>query len=656
MIQFKKVLSVWAGIFVLGTPLCSFAKIYVDYVQDPIPMVDLTVVLPIGSRSYEPGRAAKFNVLDNVIEGGTANKTSQEMQDILGQYAASFSFGVGLENSSWKLSFPYLAEKDYSSMVNVLQENWQTPRFNGENFELARIKLRSAIMGSLDSDFNLLQSGIRRMHQKANFAAEPVFIENIDQLKLADVQKVFVENFQSNFDVWVGVVGPESARAVVEKTLKSVFSKQGEIVYQEFKEKAVPRAEIRKAPFRKKQSVILIDKPDREQLVTGLVTVNSESMNWEEEVAFVFGNHLLTEHGFGSYFMDEIRTKRGLAYAVHPVARYFNGHSSLGFLSNPVANRGEEALGVIRGLLENGYQQATYIDTFSDDAWRETERVFHDDVKIYLNENVFGENGIPLVDLRGAKNISVVSKNATTSLIASSIETLSRNKPPPLILKKIAGCCFFGIPPHLASKYAEALKARSFQSKEVRFLSLVRDSATEAAIRNAPHVQKANLRESGKVLNLADIEASFKDAKGKTVVLIGHVEGENFVTRNARSEVALSVSIHDLRASASKYGIELIDLGCRTAQQISKDSLGVGVTTRFNTVDAVNSINRAMSHSKNYEEFFENLTSGGLKVVVDGEFARGSALRAEIYSEQKASARRFWVPIADIFVTFISKK
>jgi hypothetical protein len=297
-----------------------------------------------------------------------------------------------------------------------------------------------------------------------------------------------------------------------------------------------------------------------------------------------------------------------------------------------------------------------HAERISDDAWRETERVFHDDVKIYLNENVFGENGIPLVDLRGAKNISVVSKNATTSLIASSIETLSRNKPPPLILKKIAGCCFFGIPPHLASKYAEALKARSFQSKEVRFLSLVRDSATEAAIRNAPHVQKANLRESGKVLNLADIEASFKDAKGKTVVLIGHVEGENFVTRNARSEVALSVSIHDLRASASKYGIELIDLGCRTAQQISKDSLGVGVTTRFNTVDAVNSINRAMSHSKNYEEFFENLTSGGLKVVVDGEFARGSALRAEIYSEQKASARRFWVPIADIFVTFISKK
>jgi len=223
------------------------------------------------------------------------------------------------------------------------------------------------------------------------------------------------------------------------------------------------------------------------------------------------------------------------------------------------------------------------------------------------------------------------------------------------MLRKILGCCFFGIPPHLAQSYGEALKARSFQQGEVRFLSLVRDSATDSAINKSSLIRNRRLGGGERFNKLADIERSFQNAKGKTVVLVGHVEGNSFVARNAKKEIDLDVPISNLRSMAKKYDIELIDLGCRTAQEISRESLGLGVTTRFNTVDAVHSIDRALSKSRNYAEFFENLTSEGLKVVVDGEFVNGSALRASIYSAQRTKHSPIWIKIAEAFVSFRRK-
>jgi hypothetical protein len=287
---------------------------------------------------------------------------------------------------------------------------------------------------------------------------------------------------------------------------------------------------------------------------------------------------------------------------------------------------------------------------------KETERIFREDVEFLLDESVFDNNGIPLVDLSGAKKIKVVDGRAGKLISEVDVETLNRVKPPPLILSKIAGCCFFGIPPHLSPKFAKMLKSRRFEASEVRFLSLVKDSGTESAIGNAIHVKNRRLGNNLQLMSFADVEASLQEAKGKTVIIVGHVEGQNFVTKDAKGDVTLQFPIEKLRETAKKYEVELIDLGCKTAEQIQKDSLGLGVMTGFWTPDAVNSINRALSNSKNYADFFENLTSQGLKVVVDSGFVRGSSLRADVYSAQKSKISSFWVKIAEIFVTFKTNK
>jgi hypothetical protein len=149
---------------------------------------------------------------------------------------------------------------------------------------------------------------------------------------------------------------------------------------------------------------------------------------------------------------------------------------------------------------------------------------------------------------------------------------------------------------------------------------------------------------------LAQIESVLRAASGTTVVLVSHVEGTNFVIRDAAQKLVSSMPIDSVRALASKYNVELIDLGCETAQQLTLKNLGIGVTTKFNTVDAVRALDRALAKSANYGDFFQAITSENLRVVVDQGFMRGWPLCADVYA--KAQNRPIWVKLARIFVSF----
>jgi hypothetical protein len=218
-------------------------------------------------------------------------------------------------------------------------------------------------------------------------------------------------------------------------------------------------------------------------------------------------------------------------------------------------------------------------------------------------------------------------------------------------MARVLGCCLFGIPPHLAGQYQKALEARPFDRRNVHLLSLVRDSGTKSAINESANLKAAHLGDSNvPISNLAQIESALRAASGSTVVLVSHVEGANFVIRDAARKLVSSIPMDSVRALASKYNVELIDLGCETAQQLKLEQVGIGVTTKFNTVDAMRALDRALSQSANYADFFQTITSENLRVVVDHGFMQGWPLCADVYG--KAQGRPIWVKLARIFVSF----
>lgn len=337
------------------------------------------------------------------------------------------------------------------------------------------------------------------------------------------------------------------------------------------------------------------------------------------------------------------RTARGFYFQSNFIAPGFESPTKIA--NQNISDVKRATLNMLLGREPNGLEQ-------------QVADIYRKNVQILLDRSAFSEGGYPDVDLDDAENVAVVDGATGEILTNASVERLDRTSPPPILLSKVHGCCLYGIPPHLAPTYQKALEQRPFDKGNVRFLSLVRDSGTEMAIRRSSELNSMRLGESGRdIESLAQIERAFQTARGKTVIMLSHVEKADFVVRDPAQNVVLSISIDSVRRVAKQYQIELVDLGCQTAQQIEADSLRLGVMTKFNTVTAVKSLEGAISRSQNYSEFFDNLTSEKLKIVVDAGFMQGWPLCADVYANAApAWLRPVWVKLARIFVSFRDKR
>lgn len=275
-------------------------------------------------------------------------------------------------------------------------------------------------------------------------------------------------------------------------------------------------------------------------------------------------------------------------------------------------------------------------------------RALRENVQVLLDTSMFNEAGIPRIDLTGIKNVRVVDTHKNINL-GTSTETLQTSKPPPSIIAKIKGCCLYGRPPHWSERFSYLLSKRPFESKKIKLISLFIDSATEKEIKGSKLVKEAHLK--GDVSNLkseSDLKKIFDRAKGSTLVLLGHVESADYVVRTSGNVEQLRIPISSVRAMAKASGVHLIDIGCQTTKVIKEDSFGLGVMTRYNSVDAVRSLERALKSSTTLEEFLVSFSSEGLKIVLEPSFLTESVKTASVYSRIRDASKSVWVRVAQV--------
>ncbi|MER0202940.1 MAG: hypothetical protein DU480_03590 [Nitrosomonas sp.] len=282
-------------------------------------------------------------------------------------------------------------------------------------------------------------------------------------------------------------------------------------------------------------------------------------------------------------------------------------------------------------------------------------RILKDDVQLLLDVSMFDKNGIPRIDLKDVQNIRIVDGHLKQSLSVSP-ELMSTAKPPPSLISKITGCCLYGRPPNWSLKFSEELSKQSFDAKKVKFTSLFIDTATEKEIKNSKKLKSAQVKEkTNQLKSEADLVKIFDAAKGNTLVLIGHVEGSDYVIRTSSNVEQLRVSITKIRKLAKERDIQLIDIGCETTKAIMDESFGLGVLTKYNSVEAVKSLERSLEKSTTFEEFLVNVSSEGLKIVLEPSFLTNDAKTASIYSKIREKSKEIWTKVAQITFSNFSK-
>lgn len=155
--------------------------------------------------------------------------------------------------------------------------------------------------------------------------------------------------------------------------------------------------------------------------------------------------------------------------------------------------------------------------------------------------------------------------------------------------------------------------SREILSDEVELLSLVNESSTndllekykKNTIRLKFNKQEDKLKKK--------IEKRIKRRAGKSIFILGHVEGEQFVTK-LEGGGFLRLNISEVIDWGKRHKVNIFAFGCNTARVID-----VGTRQFLNSVeDGLDMIN-AIQKSRTVGDVFKNYLGETRKIIVDGE-------------------------------------
>jgi hypothetical protein len=246
-------------------------------------------------------------------------------------------------------------------------------------------------------------------------------------------------------------------------------------------------------------------------------------------------------------------------------------------------------------------------------------------VKFYLDQSLFDSEGKLELDLKGAEKLYVLFDGSPPPKRLVNIHPI--RGPPlaceyyPSLYVKITSSTS---PTGLFSK----LENRPFKSKEIKFASIISDSAVEDAIKSS---DAAKVWKKLDITSPDGVRSFFQANKGRVVVLLGHVEENDFVATDATGRVVFRMLLAGAERLAEEAGCDAILLGCSSAAA----GTPIGVDKPFNPAEAVQRLSKALG-ATNYLDFVRTLANEDMGLVfAETAFDRTTKrLQADVYARK----------------------
>lgn len=167
------------------------------------------------------------------------------------------------------------------------------------------------------------------------------------------------------------------------------------------------------------------------------------------------------------------------------------------------------------------------------------------------------------------------------------------------------------------------LNSRKYLQEEVEVISLVNDDATNTIL-------KQNFPENHLSFDIPSMKGLVKKLKAnkkKSVVVVGHIEGKDFVTPLANGE-KFKISLEDLKRLGDDLDVNIFPMGCNSGFH------GTGLGNKFNSIDALNRLKPAVENNTTVMGMLEDLSGNDLKIIIDDiPFQEKGYLQAKIQRE-----------------------
>ena len=267
-----------------------------------LPLIDGTARIRGGERSVPANEAGLIDIYGEVWRtGGTKTQTGDQLDDFLEQRAAKVETGGSGESTT--ISWSCLKE-DFDDVFRVFNDLLMNPEFRAEKIEIARKGAYDGISRRNDDAGQIAGREAAKLVYGANSplarVAEYATVAAVTRKDLVE----WHERMVHPNNIILGVVGDFDS-AKMEARLREAFG-----AWQ--KGAAAENTEIKPEPA--KPSYYLVEKRDVNQSTIQMLALGTTRRNPDYYAISVFNEAF--GGGFSSRLFSDIRTTKGLAYAV----------------------------------------------------------------------------------------------------------------------------------------------------------------------------------------------------------------------------------------------------------------------------------------------------------------------------------------------------
>jgi zinc protease len=267
-----------------------------------LPTIDGTARIRGGARLVPANKTGLIDIYGDVWRtGGTMSQTGDQLDDFLELRAAKVETGGTADSTiaSWSC-----LKEDFDDVFRVFDDVLRSPEFRADKIEIAQKGLYDAISRRNDDPSQLAG----REAAKLVYGANNPYARVPEYATVAAVNRQDLVNWHSTYvhpnNVILGVVGDFDS-AKMEAKLRQTYESWA-------KGPAVKEAEIKPEPA--KSGFYLVEKTDVNQSNIQMVGLGALRKNPDYYAISVFNEAF--GGGFSSRLFSDIRTTKGLAYAV----------------------------------------------------------------------------------------------------------------------------------------------------------------------------------------------------------------------------------------------------------------------------------------------------------------------------------------------------
>jgi zinc protease len=267
-----------------------------------LPLIDAVARIRGGSRSEAAAKAGLVELYGEVWRtGGTKTQTGDQLDDYLEIRAAKVETGGSTDSTNISLS---TLKGDFDDVFKIFIDLLRNPEFRADKLALAQDGAYDSIARRNDSPGQI----VSREALKLAYGASNPYARQPEYASIAAVTREDLLNWHKTYvypnNIILGIAG-DFDPVTMEAKLRAAFESWP-------KGPAVAEPKVEFSPT--KPGYYLVKKEDVNQSNVRLVTLGTERRNPDYFAIEVFNEAF--GGGFSSRLMQDIRTKRGLAYTV----------------------------------------------------------------------------------------------------------------------------------------------------------------------------------------------------------------------------------------------------------------------------------------------------------------------------------------------------